>query len=78
MMNSIRKVCAGLVTGLVALLGSALLGACGGGAEEAVSQDIAAQHQKQAAALVKAHATNADTVSKIRAERAGQKAATSQ
>jgi hypothetical protein len=50
------------------------LSACGGGADEAVSQDIAAQHQKQAAALSRAHAINADAVSKIKAERSGRSA----
>ena len=54
---------------LAAIATAAVLGACGGG-DDAVSHEISVQHQKEAAALAKAHALNADAMGKIKAERA--------
>ena len=48
---------------------AALISACGGG-EDAVFQELSAQQQREAAALKRAHALNADAMGKIKAERA--------
>jgi hypothetical protein len=56
----------------LALAVTAALGACGAG-EEAVSQELSVQQQREAAALQRAHQLNADAMGKIKNERAVQK-----
>jgi hypothetical protein len=59
----------------LALAATATLGACGAG-EEAVSQELSVQQQREAAALQRAHQLNADAMGKIKNERAVQKGPT--
>jgi hypothetical protein len=54
------------------LAATAALGACGAG-EEAVTQELSVQQQREAAALQRAHQLNADAMGKIKNERAVQR-----